>query len=136
MINLLSLLSGIVFAVGLSISGMINPMKVRGFLDIFGNWDISLAFVMGGAVILNLFTFKLIRVKKPFLSSTFHIPTRKDLDKDLILGSAMFGVGWGLVGVCPGPALVNLVTGNSYVFLFVASMTVGMLSFKYLSKGR
>ncbi len=126
MSNLISLLFGVLFAVGLSISGMVNPDKVIGFLDIFGNWDYSLAFVMGGAVGVNLVLFPLILKKKPILSELFHLPTKSDLESNLIVGSAIFGVGWGVAGVCPGPGIVNLGRFDYESIAFVASMLGGM----------
>lgn len=131
-----SFTSGIIFSIGLSISGMTNPGKVKGFLDVFGNWDISLAFVMIGAIGLNFFTFKKITNKKPLFSDDHFLPTKKDIDRRLILGSSIFGIGWGLLGICPGPGIVNLVTLNSNAILFVISMTSGMLAFKLLEKVR
>ena len=131
---LISFTSGLIFAIGLSVSGMTNPNKVKGFLDIFGNWDISLAFVMIGAIGLNFFSFKKISKKKPLCSDSHFLPTRNDIDLRLILGSAMFGLGWGLLGICPGPGIVNLVTLNSNSILFVVSMTFGMAVFKILEK--
>lgn len=131
--NLISLFSGIIFAIGLSISGMINPQKVIGFLDIFGQWDYSLVFVMGGAVGFNYFSFKYLTNKQPYCGGDHFLPQKKELDKRLIIGAALFGIGWGLIGICPGPGLVNLVTLNSDIFLFVGAMLVGMLTFKKFS---
>ena len=125
--NIVSLFCGVLFAIGLTISGMINPAKVRGFLDIFGNWDISLLFVMGGAVGLNFFTFKWAKNRKPFLAGEHSLPTKTIIDRKLIFGSALFGIGWGLVGICPGPGIVNLVRLDPEIFIFVASMIIGML---------
>ncbi|ATH06813.1 YeeE/YedE family protein [Halobacteriovorax marinus] len=133
---IVSFASGIIFAVGLSVSGMTNPDKVKGFLDIFGNWDISLAFVMIGAIGFNFFSFKKITKKKPLFSDSHFLPTKSDIDKRLILGASIFGIGWGLLGICPGPAIVNLVTLNTNAVLFVASMTIGMFIFKLIEKAR
>lgn len=125
--NIVSHIAGIIFAIGLVVSGMINPQKVIGFLDIFGEWDYSLAFVMGGAVILNFFTFRMIKKRQaPVCHDCFELPTAKYLDKDLLFGSAIFGIGWGLIGICPGPGIVNLVTMDPKIFIFVTSMLVGM----------
>ncbi len=129
-----SFVSGIIFALGLSISGMTNPEKVKGFLDVFGHWDISLAFVMVGAIGLNFFSFKKVTSKKPLFSDTHFLPTKNDVDTRLILGASIFGIGWGILGICPGPGIVNLVTLNSNAILFVISMTIGMLIFKLLEK--
>lgn len=129
--NLISFSTGMLFSVGLVISGMTNPEIVLGFLDIFGEWNYALAFVMIGAVLVNLFLFKFIlKRKKPLYENDFSLPNTKIIDKDLILGSAMFGIGWGLVGICPGPAIVNLVTFSMPAFLFFAAMIFGMLIFK------
>lgn len=131
---IISFISGIIFAIGLSVSGMVNPEKVKGFLDIFGNWDISLAFVMIGAIGLNFFSFKVITKRKPVCSDSHQLPTNNTVDKRLITGAALFGAGWGLLGICPGPGIVNLVTLNSNAFLFVISMSVGMGIFKVLEQ--
>lgn len=130
MSNLFALLSGLVFSVGLVVSGMINPQKVKGFLDIFGDWDYALIFVMGGAVAFNMLAYLIIFKGVPFIGSQFFLPTKKVVDKNLVIGSSLFGIGWGLTGICPGPGIVNLVTLNSNIFIFVASMIVGMLIFK------
>ena len=128
--NLIGLISGIVFGIGLVISRMINPNKVEGFLDIFRDWDYSLAFVMGGAVLVNLILFKVILNKKPVLEDKHSLPTKFKVDKKLISGSALFGIGWGLVGICPGPGIVNLVTLNYNAVVFIVSMVVGMVIYK------
>lgn len=130
MTNIVSLISGIIFSIGLVVSGMINPAKVKGFLDIFGSWDYALVFVMGGAVVFNVLAYFFIFKGKPFLESQFFLPTKKDFDKNLIIGSSLFGIGWGLTGICPGPGIVNLITLNSDIFIFIISMVVGMLLFK------
>ena len=122
------LFSGVIFSFGLVFSGMTNPGKVIGFLDIFGKWDPSLAFVMGGAVCFNLISFHFIfKMKKPHFEKNFDLPLKKDIDKSLLIGATIFGVGWGLIGVCPGPSVVNLVTLNLNSFLFVVSMIMGMV---------
>jgi uncharacterized membrane protein YedE/YeeE len=113
---------------------MINPHKVKGFLNLFGEWDIALAFVMGGAVIFNLISYKFILNKKPFLEVKHFISEKVHIDKRLLIGSAMFGVGWGLIGICPGPGLVNLVTLKTPILIFIASMIAGMLMFKFTHK--
>jgi len=105
--KVISLLCGIIFGIGLVISEMINPEKVLGFLNIFRDWDPSLAFVMIGALIVSTPIFHLFKNKnKPVFSSNFSIPTNKELDKKLIIGSILFGAGWGLIGLCPGPAIL------------------------------
>jgi len=104
-----SLICGVLFGLGLAISGMINPAKVIGFLDITGAWDPSLAFVMGGAVLVTATAFRFILKRpNPVLADTFQLPTRRDFDKHLIAGAAIFGAGWGLAGLCPGPAIASL----------------------------
>lgn len=130
--TIVAFLSGIIFSVGLVISGMVNPHKVIGFLDVFGEWDISLMFVMGGAVSFNLIAFRLVTKRdKPFFSENWHLPTASDLDKKLLIGSALFGIGWGIAGICPGPGIVNLVTLKLEAFYFVLSMIMGMLLFHF-----
>ena len=106
---------------------MTQPQKVIGFLDVFGSWDPSLAFVMVGAIGVHMIGFKLVTKRpSPLFAEKFQIPTRRDLDKRLIMGSAIFGIGWGLAGYCPGPAITSLVTLSPAVFLFVATMGAGM----------
>lgn len=131
---ILSLISGIIFAVGLVVSGMVNPDKVIGFLDIFGNWDYALMFVMVGAVVFNFISFKIVTRNKPWFGEKHFLPTNFDIDKKLVIGSALFGIGWGTLGICPGPGIVNLVTLNPTAFLFVGSMAVGVILFRYTEK--
>ncbi|MFK8021939.1 MAG: DUF6691 family protein [Pseudomonadales bacterium] len=120
-------LSGLIFSTGLMISGMINPEKVLGFLDVFGDWDASLAFVMGGAVVVTAIGYKIVLKKtKPLFADAFSVPNRKDVDARLILGPIMFGIGWGLVGLCPGPAFAALVVAPTATALFVTAMLLGM----------
>ena len=127
--NFFSLLSGFIFGLGLTISSMTNPAKVIGFLDITGNWDPSLMFVMIGAIAISAPIFYLLRNKtKPLFDLKFEIPTIKNLDKQLILGSSLFGIGWGIVGFCPGPAISSLFLLNPLSILFVISMIVGFYS--------
>ena len=135
--TVVSLVAGVIFAIGLVVSGMVDPYRVTGFLDIFGDWDPSLIFVMGGAVGFNLIAFKVLGRSKPAFADRHYLPTRKDLDKRLIGGAALFGIGWGLLGVCPGPGVVNLVTLNSNAFLFVGTMLLGMFIYSQtLGKSR
>lgn len=130
---LLSLLAGAIFGAGLAISQMMNPAKVIAFLDFAGDWDPTLAFVMAGAILAAAPGFALTRkLNRPFLTGQFRIPTRRDLDLPLMLGAAAFGVGWGLAGFCPGPAVAALVTGMWDVLIFVASMLGGMLLYHHL----
>jgi uncharacterized protein len=122
---------GLVFGIGLLISGMTEPSKVLGFLDLFGAWDATLAFVMAGAVAVASAGFALARNKSaPLLASSFAWPSRRDIDPPLIIGSAVFGIGWGLSGICPGPALVNLAGLSAPIIVFVAAMVVGMISYE------
>lgn len=133
--KLMSLISGLLFGIGLVVSGMVNPNKVLGFLDITRNWDAALIFVMGGAVVFNLFSFKFIKGKsKPIITGEFHWPTKKDIDTRLIMGSVIFGMGWGIAGICPGPAIVNLATFEMKALLFTAAMLAGMYLFKVVEK--
>jgi hypothetical protein len=125
---LAALLCGVVFGVGLAVGGMTNPAKVLGFLDVTGVWDPSLAFVMGGALGVNALAFALTRRRaQPLFAQSFALPTRSGLDRQLVVGAALFGVGWGLVGLCPGPALASLLRGVPAVYAFVAAMVAGML---------
>ena len=132
--SLTALVAGVVFGLGLIISGMANPAKVQNFLDVFGTWDPSLAFVMGGAIAITMpgywFIFKR---QKPFFHSVFHLPSKTDLDIRLIAGAAIFGVGWGLGGFCPGPALTALPVAATGTFVFVPAMLAGMWIAKYVS---
>lgn len=124
---LAALASGAVFGFGLSLSGMLDPARVRGFLDVAGHWDPSLAFVLGGAVVVAMLGVRLSRrMKQPVLDESFHLPTSKRIDRPLVLGSALFGIGWGMAGFCPGPAVSVLTLGLVPAFLFVAAMLVGM----------
>jgi len=124
--NIVSLLCGIVFGIGLVISEMINPEKVLGFLNIFKDWDPSLAFVMIGALIVSTPVFHLFKnKKKPLFSSNFLISPNREVDKKLIIGSVFFGAGWGLIGLCPGPAIASLALLNMNSVFFVNSMFVG-----------
>jgi uncharacterized membrane protein YedE/YeeE len=123
--------AGLLFGLGLIVSQMVNPAKVLGFLDIFGAWDPSLALVMGGAVAVSALGYVVARRRGvPVLAPRLEIPTRRDLDPRLIGGAALFGIGWGLVGLCPGPALVGLTFGPWPVFVFVTAMIVGMAIFR------
>lgn len=120
-------LVGAVFGAGLLISGMTQPAKVIGFLDPTRGWDPSLAFVMAGAAAVYAVLFRVIRARKrPWLDVKFHLPTRRDLDVSLILGAAVFGIGWGLGGLCPGPAIVAASSGSAAGIGFVAAMLAGM----------
>ncbi len=120
--------AGALFAVGLAVSGMTRPAKVAGFLDLAGDWDASLAFVMMGAIAVHFVAHRVIlRRPAPLFEGSFHLPTRRDIDLRLVLGAALFGVGWGLGGYCPGPGLVSAASGSLGAVVFVAGMTAGML---------
>ncbi len=126
--NATSFGAGALFGIGLGISGMTNPQKVLGFLDVTGAWDPSLAFVMMAALAVHITLSRVIRRRgMPLFDRTFHFPTRKEIDAPLVVGAALFGVGWGLAGFCPGPALVSLASAKAPAIVFVASMTVGMM---------
>ena len=124
--RVVSLISGIIFGVGLTVSQMINPAKVLGFLNIFGDWDPSLAFVMIGALIVSSPFFNLFKNnKKPVFADNFSYSNNKKLNKKLIIGSSLFGAGWGLAGLCPGPAIASLTLLNTSSVIFVITMFVG-----------
>src|SRR5882672_802751 len=128
MIALAALLCGFVFGWGLLISGMMNPTKVLGFLDIFGAWDASLAVVMAGALAVTSIGFAWAKQRgTPLLAPRFQWPTRSDIDRPLVAGALTFGVGWGLAGLCPGPALENLASLSPRVIVFVIAMALGMI---------
>tara|TARA_B110000495_G_scaffold164913_1_gene150575 strand:- start:161 stop:565 length:405 start_codon:yes stop_codon:yes gene_type:complete len=131
--KMFSLLSGIIFGVGLVISGMTNPEKVIGFLSITHNWDASLIFVMGGAIIITTPFFYLSKNRnKSLLNLDISQPQKKDLDKKLIIGSLFFGVGWGFVGLCPGPAVSSLALFEPITLIFLVAMYLGVLANKYI----
>jgi uncharacterized membrane protein YedE/YeeE len=127
-VALASFVCGLLFGAGLLISGMTDPQKVLGFLDLFGAWDATLAFVMAGAVAVSSAGFVIARRRgQPVLSPQLQWPTRKDIDAPLVIGAALFGLGWGLVGLCPGPALVNLAGLSVPIIVFVIAMGAGMI---------
>ncbi|HEV7434600.1 MAG TPA: YeeE/YedE family protein [Pseudorhizobium sp.] len=122
-----ALASGILFGFGLSLSGMLNPVRVQGFLDVFGAWDPSLAFVLGGAVVVAFIGVQVMkRMRHPAFDDSFHVPANRRIDTPLIIGSAMFGLGWGIGGFCPGPAVASLPMGIPQTVLFVVAMLAGM----------
>lgn len=126
-------LTGLLFAIGLAISGMTQPKKVLAFLDVFGEWDPSLMFVMVGAIGVYAFAYRLIlKRQKPILTDTLQIPEPKKVDRSLVLGSLLFGVGWGLAGFCPGPALTSLATLQKSPLVFAVGLFIGMITFKVL----
>jgi uncharacterized protein len=120
--------AGLIFGIGLIVSGMTDPGKVIGFLDLAGRWDPSLAFVMGGAIMVGAFSFAAAGKRgRTYLGGAMHLPKRRDIDARLVAGSAVFGIGWGLAGFCPGPALVALGAGIDQAAVFVAAMLAGMV---------
>ncbi|QGZ43272.1 YeeE/YedE family protein [Pseudoduganella flava] len=135
MVNLMALLAGLVFGIGLIVSGMTDPAKVQGFLDVAGTWNPTLAFVMGGAVLVGLAAFAVAgRWERSLLGEPMRLPTATAIDRRLLLGSLAFGVGWGLAGYCPGPALTSLATGAVEPLIFTAAMLAGMGVFELLER--
>jgi len=121
-------IAGLLFGLGLTLSGMSNPAKVIGFLDVAGAWDPTLILVMGGGLLVTLPAFHLVLKRpEPLFSHKFYLPTLKGVDSKLIIGAILFGLGWGIAGFCPGPALAALVTLNSSVLIFVGAMVAGMV---------
>ncbi|WP_310613764.1 YeeE/YedE family protein [Limnohabitans sp.] len=122
---------GLLFGLGLMLSGMTDPAKVIGFLDLFGNWDPSLAFVMCGAIAVGFFAFALAKKRTTsFLGGALHLPKSNQIDRRLVIGSLVFGAGWGLAGFCPGPALVSMATGQDKALVFVLAMVFGMIAYE------
>ncbi len=127
MVNLIALLAGLIFGLGLIIGGMTNPAKVLAFLDITGDWDPSLAFVMIGAIAIGFFAFREAKQRTwSVLGLSIDLPEITRIDRPLIIGAVLFGIGWGLAGFCPGPAVASVLIGGSAVWIFVASMLAGM----------
>ena len=130
MTTAIAALVGLIFGLGLLVSGMANPQKVLGFLDLAGPWDPSLALVMGGAIAVGLIGFALARKRqRSLLGEPMQLPSRTDIDAPLLIGSALFGIGWGLAGYCPGPALTGITAGMPSAILFSAAMLAGMVLF-------
>lgn len=130
-----SLAAGLLFGLGLVISGMSNPAKILNFLDVFGSWDPSLAFVMAGAVAVTFIGYRFVLARKqPLYDVSFHVPTAKDIDPPLIAGASIFGLGWGLSGFCPGPALTVLPLLADGALVFVLAMIIGMWSARFTPK--
>jgi len=128
---------GLLFGLGLILSGMTDPGKVLGFLDLFGAWDPSLAFVMGGAILVGLFAFSLAKKRATnFLGTALHLPKSNQIDSRLVIGSLIFGAGWGLAGFCPGPGLVSMASGNFKGTVFVLAMIAGMIVFEVVERAR
>lgn len=132
---LASFATGLVFALGLGISGMTMPSKVLGFLDLFGNFDASLIFVMAGAILVHFITYRIVKKRKtPILDQQWHVPTKTNITPSLVIGAFIFGFGWALGGMCPGPALTRLAAFESKTIIFVVSMLVGMFIFRQVDK--
>lgn len=131
--NIIGLLTGLLFGFGLLISGMTDPVKVQGFLDIFGAWDISLALVMGGGLLVAIVGVQLAkRQQTSWIGIKIELPSKTTINKKLLIGAMLFGIGWGLVGICPGPGIVLLGTGQWQAYVFIPAMIVGMLIFQWL----
>ncbi len=127
--------TGLLFGLGLILSGMTDPTKVTGFLDIAGTWNPSLIFVMGGAILIAMVAFRIAGTRThALLGGAMHLPTARQIDKRLILGGVIFGIGWGLAGYCPGPALASLATGGIKPLIFVLAMLAGMAIYEILSR--
>lgn len=134
--SFIALFSGVLFGLGLSVAQMIDPAKVLAFLDLFGNWDPSLAFVMAGALGVNfLANYFIFKRSRPVLTDIFRVPGKKDLDSKLIMGSCLFGIGWGLAGYCPGPLLTSLSFANGAVLTVVVSYLMGTWVTKFILRG-
>lgn len=131
----ISFVAGLVFAIGLGVAGMTDPAKVANFLDVFGTWDPSLAFVMGGAILVYAPVARLLGAKEaPRFDAQFHWPTKTDVDPKLLVGATLFGVGWGLAGFCPGPAIVVTTRGTANELVFFAAMLAGMGLFTLVTR--
>ena len=135
--TLIAFMVGLVFGLGLILAGMTNPAKVQGFLDLAGNWDPSLAFVMGGAILVGALGFRAARGREQALLGTpMRLPSATAIDRRLLAGSLAFGIGWGLAGFCPGPALASLASGRSEPLIFAGAMLAGMGLFEVLERAR
>ena len=135
MLVIASLLAGLVFGLGLILSGMVNPAKVLGFLDLGGPWDPSLALVMAGAIAVGLVAFHVVRNRTvSLLGAKMRLPTSRHLDRRLVLGSLVFGIGWGIGGFCPGPGMVSLAMGEAKALVFVVAMLIGMGIFELFER--
>ncbi|MCC5095053.1 MULTISPECIES: YeeE/YedE family protein [Xanthomonas] len=137
MIRLLAFLCGSLFGLGLIVSDMANPARVIAFLDVTGAWDPSLALVIIGALIPSAIAYRWARARNtPLLAAALHVPQRRDIDRNLVIGAAVFGIGWGLAGVCPGPAVALLATGQPFALVFAAAMVAGVLIHGLLHRPR
>jgi uncharacterized membrane protein YedE/YeeE len=135
--RLVEFLVGLLFGLGLILSGMTDPGKVLGFLDLFGAWDPSLAFVMMGAIAVGFFAFAIAKKRTTTIfGGALHLPKASHIDKRLVIGSTVFGIGWGLAGFCPGTALVSMASGQIQALWFVCAMVAGMLAFEALERNR
>jgi uncharacterized membrane protein YedE/YeeE len=133
---LVGLIAGLIFGLGLCLSGLADPSVVLGFLDLAGAWNPTLLFVMGAGLIVTLIGYRFaLGQDHPLWSSRFNLPTATSIDTPLISGAAIFGIGWGLAGYCPGPAVVSLASGRTEVFVFVAAMVIGMIAVRWLRTG-
>lgn len=133
--NTIGLISGLIFGVGLILSQMVNPQKVLGFLNVFGAWDISLALVMGGALMVSIIGVYIAkRQPKSLIGEAIILPNKTVIDKPLILGAALFGIGWGIAGICPAPAIVLLGTGQWQALIFVVAMVIGIIAYQQFVK--
>ncbi|MDX1788075.1 MAG: YeeE/YedE family protein [Psychrobacter sp.] len=131
--NIIGSLAGLLFGFGLLISGMTDPVKVQGFLDVFGAWDISLALVMGGGLAVAIVGVQLARRQRiSWVGDDIEMPTKTKITKRLVIGAMLFGIGWGLVGICPGPGIVLLGTGQWQAYVFIPAMIIGMLIYQWL----
>ena len=131
--NFAAFLVGILFALGLGVAQMTQPQMVIAFLDLSGSWNPALAFVMLGAIGVHSLSYRIIRKRpSPLLTEEFHIPSNQNLDRKLLAGASLFGLGWGLAGYCPGPALVSLASGQTSSLMFVSAMITGMILFRVL----
>ncbi|MGQ0486578.1 MAG: DUF6691 family protein [Hyphomicrobiales bacterium] len=126
-------IAGLLFGAGVTVSGMVNPMKVLNFMDLFGHWDPTLIFVMGAGLVVTFIGYRLVLTgARPLYAPSFHLPQSKGLDGRLIGGAALFGLGWGLTGFCPGPAVASLVFGRAESFIFVIAMAAGMIAARHV----
>lgn len=133
--NISALLAGLVFGLGLTVSQMVNPAKVLAFLDVLGDWDPSLAFVMGAALVVTAIGYRLVWTgQRPVFADQFQIPANRSIDIRLALGAVLFGVGWGLVGLCPGPAIAAISIGGAEAIGFLAAMAAGMALFEMFNR--
>ncbi len=131
--NIIGLLAGLLFGFGLLVSGMTDPVKVQGFLDVFGAWDISLALVMGGGLAVAIVGVQLAkRQQTSWIGTVIDMPNKTAITKKLLIGAMLFGIGWGLVGICPGPGIVLLGTGQWQAYVFISAMIIGMLIYQWL----